>query len=308
MRCVPVLVPLVLTTALVSGCGSGAGAGTGASSPAGGAPASGTVGVVAAENVWGDIARQVGGSHVAVTSIVSDPNADPHGYETDAKDAAAISSARLVVLNGLGYDDFASKLLSASPSSTRTVLTLSEVNGVTASDANPHLWYDPTYVKASAAAITKALTAIDGADAAEFAANEKTFLTAYQPYVDELARIRSTYAGTKVAYTERVAGYLVTAAGLVLGTPASFSQALEDGNDPSPADTLAFDDAINERQVKVLLYNGQVTDQQTDDIKAAATAAGVPVVGVAETIPTAFPDFQTWQLDQATKILTALGG
>ena len=136
-------------------------------------------------------------------------------------------------------------------------------------------------------AITAALTKADPADATTFTANEKTFLTAYQPYVDELGKIKAKYAGTKISYTERVPGYLVQTAGLVLGTPASFSQAVEDGTDPSPGDTATFNADITGHKVKVLLYNGQVTDRQTDKIKALAKDAGVPIVGVTETLPRA---------------------
>jgi zinc/manganese transport system substrate-binding protein len=264
--------------------------------------------VVAAENFWGNIAAQIGGSHVVVTSIISDPNADPHTYETDPKDAAAISAASFVILNGVGYDDFASKLLSASPNSSRTVITIQKIVGVTGSNPNPHLWYDPTYVKEAAAAITSALAKVDPANAATFTANEHTFLQAYQPYIDEIAKIKAKYAGTKISYTERVPGYLVQAAGLVLGTPASFSQAVEDGTDPSPADTATFDADITGHKVKVLLYNAQVTDEQTTKIKALAKTAGIPIVGVSETLPLHEKNFQAWQLDQAKQLFAALGG
>lgn len=275
------------------------------SSPAGGAT---VVPVVAAENFWGDITRQIGGAHAHVLSIISDPNADPHTYETDPKDAAAISAASFVVVNGVGYDDFATKLLAASPSASRTVIHVDELNHVDGDDANPHLWYDPAYVRTTADAITAALVKADPADASSFTTNEQGFLTAYQPYIAELARIKAKYAGAKVSYTERVPGYLVDTAGLVLGTPASFSQSVEDGNDPSPKDTAAFDADISGKKVKVLLYNGQVTDSQTTAIKALATKAGVPIVGVTETLPPSEKDFQTWQLDQATQVFTALGG
>ncbi len=148
----------------------------------------------------------------------------------------------------------------------------------------------------------------DAADAGTFQANLTTFLAAYQPYVDTLATIRSKYAGSPIAYTERVPGYLVQKAGLVLATPATFAQSIEDGNDPSPADTVAIDTAVSQRLVKVLLYNSQVTSPVTQHVKDLATGARVPVVGVAETIPAGEPNFQKWQIDQARAILAALGG
>lgn len=307
----PGVLALVLGMAL-AGCGSTAqGRGdnvSGSASTPVGSARGGVVTVVAAENFWGDIVGQIGGSHVRVTSIVSDPNADPHSYETDPKDAAAISQANFVVLNGVGYDDFATKLLKASPKSARTVVTVADVVGVKGDNPNPHLWYDSGYVKAAAQSIEVQLAKEDPADAAGFAANLSTFLTSYQPYVDTIAAIKAKYAGAKVAYTERVPGYLVAAAGLVLGTPASFAQSIEDGNDPSPADTAAMDAAMSHHTVKVLLYNAQVTSPVTQKVKELATASGVPIVGVSETIPKGERTFQSWQIDQAKAILTALGG
>lgn len=264
--------------------------------------------VVAGENFWGDITRQIGGEHVQVTSILTDPNADPHSYETDPKDAAAISSASLVVLNGLGYDDFASKLLAASPKAGRVVLSVDKAAGVGGGNPNPHLWYSPTYVTSAARAISAQLTTSDPADATTFAANLRTFLGSYQSYTDTLAQIKAKYSGAPIAFTERVPGYFVEAAGLRLATPASFAQSVEDGNDPSPADTSVMDSAVQKKTVKVLFYNGQVTSPTTQKVQDLARASGVPVVGVTETIPAGEKDFQTWQTDQAKSVLRALGG
>ena len=270
--------------------------------------ASATVSVVAGENFWGDIIGQIGGSHVDVTSIISDPETDPHEYESDAKDAAAIADAGFVLENGIGYDDFIDQLLQASPSTHRDVLSVATILGVTGDDPNPHIWYDTADLPKVADAIAKELSALDPADAATFTANASTFDASLQPIDQVIATIKSKYAGTKIAYTERVPGYLVDAAGLVLGVPASFTQAVEDGTDPSPADTAAFDNAIKTKTVKVLLYNGQVTDDQTTQIKKLATDSGVPIVGVTETLPPTDKNFQAWQLRQAQEILSALGG
>jgi zinc/manganese transport system substrate-binding protein len=264
--------------------------------------------VVAAENFWGDIAAQIGGSHVAVTSIVRDPNADPHTYESDPHDAAAVGSARLVIENGFGYDDFITKLLAASASRTRTVVSVQHVLPVGGENPNPHVWYDTAALPLVASAIESALANDDPADAAEFAANTTAFDASLQPLLSTIAAIKSRYAGTKVAYTERVPGYLVEAAGLVLGTPASFSQAIEDGNDPTPRDNAAFNAAITGRKVAVLLYNSQVTDAETAKLKALAEKSGVPVVGVSETLPSTDANFQAWQLRQDQALLRALGG
>lgn len=275
--------------------------------PAGSSNASGRIGVVAGENFWGSIAQQIGGDRVAVTSIISDPDADPHEYETSATDAAAIASARLVIENGVGYDDFLAKLLSAQPSRTRAVLSVQRVLHVTARDANPHLWYDTARIPTVARAIAQQLAEVDPAHATAFAANERRFDAALQPIDETVAAIKAKYAGTRIAYTERVPGYLTTAAGLRLGMPTGFTEAVEQGNDPSPADDLAFQRAIRNRTVRLLLVNGQVVDEQTTRIQRLAAAAHVPVVRVTETIPGG-EDYQTWQLRQARAILAALGG
>ena len=243
-----------------------------------------------------------------VTSIISDPNADPHQYESDAKDAAAIARADIVVENGLGYDDFMDKLLSASPNSKRDVLSVAKILDVTGSNPNPHIWYDTARLPRVAAVIVAELSKRDPADAATFAANETTFVASLNPLLSTIASIKTKYAGESIAYTERVPGYLVDAAGLKLGIPSSFAQAIEDGNDPTPADTAAFNSALKSKSVKVLLYNGQVTDPTTDKIKALAKTSGVPIVGVTETLPSSDQTFQAWQLRQDQELLTALGG
>jgi zinc/manganese transport system substrate-binding protein len=271
-------------------------------------PVAGVVRVVAAENFWGDIAAQIGGTHVAVTSIITDPNVDPHTHESNPRDAAALSAAQLVIENGFGYDDFIGKLLSASHVTGRSVLSIEKTLAMSGSNPNPHVWYDTAQLPAVAEAIRNALAMADPADATVFAANAKVFDDSLAPIRSTIERIKSTYAGSKIAYTERVPGYLVAAAGLVVGSPAGFARAIEEGNDPSPRDTADFDAAITDHRVKVLLYNSQVTDAQTDTIKRLAYKASVPTVGVAETIPKTDANFQAWQLRQDNELLAALGG
>jgi zinc/manganese transport system substrate-binding protein len=295
------------TAFVVIGALTTAGVSTACGGPSAAAPV-GTVAVVAAENVWGDITRQIGGGHVSVTSIITDPNADPHTYESDPHDASAITTAAFVIENGAGYDDFMDKILGTTSNTNHDVLNLAQSVGATGSNPNPHLWYSPDYVTSAARLIEAHLASHDPADAGTFSTNLQAFLTSYQPYVNTVATIRAKHAGSPIAYTERVPGYLVEAAGLRLVTPASFAQAIEDGNDPSPADTAAIDAAVSQRQVKVLLYNSQVTSPTTTRVRDLAIASGVPVVGVAETIPAGEPTFQRWQLDQAMAILAALGG
>lgn len=299
---------LVLLAACASGPGGGGGS-TGPSSASSPSTGTGTtIGVVAGENFWGSIAEQIGGDRVTVTSIITDPDADPHEYETSATDAAALAGASLVIENGIGYDDFMSKLLAAQPRPDRAVLSVQKVLHVTGAEANPHIWYDTARIPVVAHAIEQQLATISPDDAAAFAANEKTFVAALQPVEDVIRTIKAKYAGAKIAYTERVPGYLTTAAGLKLGMPPGFTEAVEQGDEPSPADNLAFQNAIKDKTVTVLLYNGQVTDDETTKIKQLAKDAGVPVVGVTETIPPSDQDYQSWQLRQAKEILAALGG
>lgn len=303
VRPVAVAAAAAAAALLLAGCSGSPGSSTDASD------ASGTkVGLVAGENFWGDIAAQIGGDHVAVQSIINDPDEDPHEYEADAVDAAALATAKLVIVNGVGYDDFMDTLLEASPSTDRRVLSVQKVLHVTGATANPHIWYDTARIPTVAHAIEQQLSTIDPSNAEIYAANEATFIASLRPIEDTVAEIKARYAGTKVAYTERVPGYLTQAAGLSLGMPQAFTEAVEQGEDPSPAANAAFEAAIKNRTVKVLLYNGQVTDSETDSIKQLAADAGVPVVGVTETIPPTDENYQSWQLRQAKAILAALGG
>jgi zinc/manganese transport system substrate-binding protein len=288
-----------LALSVLAACGSSS-----AAAPSAGGP----LNVVAAENFWGDITSQIGGNRVSVTSIITDPNADPHSYETNPRDAAALSSATLVIENGTKYDTFVGQLLNTNPDPSRDVLTIATAVGVSGDNPNPHLWYNPEYVTTAARAIASHLAGHDPADAAAFATNLQAFLSAYQPYIDTVHAIKAKYGNTPIAYTERVAGYLVSGAGLRLATPATFAQSVEDGNDPSPGDVAAMDAAITGRLVKLLLYNAQVTSPVTLSVKTLATTNGIPVVGVSETIPAGEHTFQSWQVDQARAILAALGG
>jgi len=262
--------------------------------------------IVAGENFWGNIAAQIGGAKVNVTSIITDPNADPHLYESDARDASAVATAGIVIENGLGYDDFMAKLLAAAPNPKRTVLSAQNILHVTGSDPNPHLWYDTSRVPTVAAAIEEALAAKDPADAAYFRANLNRFDQSLTPILSVIRQIKTRYPGAPVAYTERVPGYLLAAAGLSVKTPPGFAAAIEDGTDPSPADTLTFDSLITAHRIKVLLYNAQTTSAATQSILNLARANGIPVVPVTETLPKDDPTYQDWQLGQAQALLSAL--
>jgi zinc/manganese transport system substrate-binding protein len=277
----------------------------GAACGAGSAAPAKTIDVVASTNVYGDIVAQIGGSHVAVTSILSNPSADPHLFEPGTRNGLAVSQARLVIQNGVGYDAFMTKLENAAPSSHRTVVTIADVLGVHGRDANPHLWYDVPKLGRIAGAIAAGLEQADPAHAADYRAGLRRFTTSLRPLVAQVAQIKKSFAGKPVAYTEPVPGYLIDAAGLKNLAPSSFTRAIEDGTDPTPQAVAAVDGLVRGHKIKVLLYNNQATSPITARVRSEAARAGIPIVGVSETLPPHIT-FQQWQLAQARALFRAL--
>jgi zinc/manganese transport system substrate-binding protein len=267
--------------------------------------AAAVVHVVAAENFWGNITSHLGGHDVAVTSLITNPNADPHLFETDAADAATLAQAQVVVENGAGYDTWMSSLLSADGGKPR-VVTAATVLHITGSDPNPHLWYDIPRVPAVAAAIAGALEKAAPQDSATFKANLDTFDASLAPLDATLATIEARFHNVPVAYTERVPGYALAVAGLHVVTPPGFARAIEDGTDPGPADTLAMQRLLDDRDINVLLYNVQTVTPVTTQIRALARQHHIPVVGVSETMPAGTATYQQWQESQLTALLHAL--
>lgn len=262
--------------------------------------------IVAAENFWGNIAAQIGGDKANVTSVISKPGADPHLYESSARDALSLVKADIVITNGLGYDDFMDRLLSASHNDSRKVISVARTLGVSGKNTNPHLWYDIPKVGTVAEEFEKAMAAKDPKNAPVYSVNLAKFKMSLQPVLAVLRQIKTTYAGAPVAYTERVPEYLLAAAGLTSKTPAGFSSAIEEGSDPSPADSTAMNTLITSRSVRVLIYNAQATSSVTEHVKRLANDADIPVVGVTETLPSDEPTYQSWQLHQAQALLKAL--
>ncbi len=261
--------------------------------------------LIAAENFWGSIAEQISGERVSVTSVITDQEVDPHLYETGAKDASVITHADIVVLNGLGYDDFVEKLLVGSPNNNRVVVNAADVLSL-GNDANPHVWYDLPRISIVASEIESALSKKDPAGSATYKANLDTFLNSMQPLLDKLDAIRTNHAGAPVAYTERVPGYLIERAGLTVKSPESFAAAIEEGNEPSPADQAIMLDLITKKQIRVLFYNAQAESPVTEKIRAAAEEHDIPVVAVTETIPSQYATYQMWQLAQLDTLWQAL--
>ena len=281
---------------VAAGCGS-------SSTAAPGSP----VAVVAGENVWGGIAAQIGGTRVRVTSLISDPNADPHLFQATAADAGAMARARIAIENGAGYDDFMGQLLSASGAHP-AVIDVQRVLGETGANVNPHFWYDVARVPLVAQAVERVLAAADPAGTSAYRAGLGRFDASLRPTLAVIAQIKRRFAGQPVAYTERVPGYLIADAGLVSVTPPGFAAAIESGNEPSASDTQAMQSLIAGHKLRLLLYNTQTTSAVSQHIRALAQQAGIPVVGVSETRPASDPSYQVWQLRQAREILQALGG
>jgi zinc/manganese transport system substrate-binding protein len=267
--------------------------------------ATGTIKVVAGQNFWSSIATQLGGSKASVQSVVSDPNADPHEYESNTNDARAFADAGFVILNGAGYDNWGNKLLAANPSDHRTVLIAADLLGKKPGD-NPHFWYNPDYVTRMADQITADYKSIDSADAAYFDQQRAAFTTALKPYTQRLAEIKAKFSGVPVGATESIFVYMATALGLNLISPTGFMDAVSEGNDPPASAVIDFQDQVTRKQVKVLVYNVQTATAVTTNVKHLAARAGIPVVGISETLQPESATFQDWQLAQLLTLQNAL--
>ena len=255
-------------------------------------PSDGRVHVVTSTNVWGDVVTQVGGGLVDVTSLIDNPSADPHSYETNARAQLALSRAALVVRNGGGYDDFLTTMLSALGAAP-VVVTAVDLSGAYAAQGNEHVWYDLPTVGAVADAVAHELSVLDPTNATTYVANAATFHTGLADLAAATAAIAANHAGTPVALTEPVPHYLLAAAGLNDITPPAFSTAIENETDV-PATVLAqMLDLLAGRRVAALVNNSQTAGPQTELVVRAAQNAGVPVVGVRETLP-AGQDYVTW--------------
>ncbi|MFH9008088.1 metal ABC transporter solute-binding protein, Zn/Mn family [Streptomyces afghaniensis] len=287
--------------ALLAGCGSSADSADAKSTSA-------KVPVVASTNVYGDIVRSIGADKVDVTSVISDPDQDPHSYEADTQNQLALSKATVVVENGGGYDDFVDRMLKSGHNDSAQVINAVRVSGKTApkgGELNEHVWYDFPTVARVADRISAALAKADPADAAAFRKNATAFKAELTPLEAKEARIKKEHGGAAVAITEPVPLYMTEASGLVNKTPAAFSEAIEEGDDVSPRilqESLAL---FSGGKVKVLVYNEQTSGPQTEKSEAAAKAAGIPVVPVTETLPKG-EDYLGWMTANVDALASAL--
>ncbi|MGZ3585480.1 MAG: metal ABC transporter solute-binding protein, Zn/Mn family, partial [Ktedonobacterales bacterium] len=260
----------------------------------------------AAENVWGSIAAQLGGDRVEVTSIITNPNADPHDYEPTQADARTVADAQYVIVNGAGYDPWADKLLKANPVSGRKELNLGDLTAVQ-EGGNPHLWYNPDYVTKVANQIRDDLKALDPTHAAAIDASAQTFFTSgLKEYSGLIADIKAKYAGTPVGATESIFSYMAPALGLSLITPPAYLKAVSEGQDISATDEATVEQQIAQKQIKILVYNSQNTPNNIQAVINKAKANGIPVPTVTETLTPANASFQAWQSSQLRGIEAAL--
>lgn len=278
----------------------------GCSSPGAAGPGR-QVTAVAAEDVWGSLLARLAGGRVAVSSIVRNPAVDPHDYDPKPSDAAAVADARLVVVNGLGYDPWASKLVDADPSARRVVLDVGKLVGAQPGE-NPHRWYMPADVHRVVDAMVAALKRIDPAGATTFdSAAAHLYGGGLKVYDDTVARIGAAFSGTPIAVSESIFDGMAAALGLRVVSPRTFSAAVAEGNEPTAGDKQAMDRLLSGRQVAVFVYNSQNTTPDVRALVATARRAGVPVVAVTETLSPPGSTFEDWQVSQLRHLEHALG-
>lgn len=294
-RVTPITVALALAAALLPGCASTSAGFTGHG-----------VRVVAAENVWGSIARQLGGSHASVRSLIANPVQDPHSYEPGVADARTMATAQLAIVNGVGYDPWAPKLLAANPVDGRRTLTVGRLRRLAVGD-NPHRWYDPADVTAVAKAITADLQTADPAHRAYFARRLAQFdtrgLAAYRALIKA---IHSRYAGVRVGASESIFALLAPSLGLALISPPSFMKAVSEGAEVTASDTAAVQRQLTRRLIGVWVENSQNLTPEIERLDGLARAHHIPVVTLTETLTPATDTYQRWQVDQLRALAAAL--
>jgi zinc/manganese transport system substrate-binding protein len=284
-------VALPLTAVLLASACSSSSSTAGGSSAA--AASTTKITAIGAENEYADVIAQVGGKYVQASAIMSNPNTDPHTFEASPAVAREISNAKLIVQNGVGYDDWATTIENADQSDSK-VINVQQLLGLPDSTPNPHLWYKPTTMPAVANEIAIDLGQIDPAHASYYKANAASFIASMSTWNKAIATFKATHPGIPVATTEPVADYMLQAAGTDNLTPWAFQADIMNGTDPSPQDVAIENSLFTQHKVKVFLYNQQVTDSLTESFIKLANQNGIPVVGVYETMPTPGYNYQSW--------------
>ena len=265
----------------------------------------GIVAAIGAENQYANVISQIGGRYVATSAILSNPNTDPHTFELSPRVAAEVSSAQLIVQNGLGYDSYLNNIEAAAPNPARKVIDVQRLLSLPDSTPNPHVWYSPATMPAVAKAISSDLTALLPARAGYFAARLRAFDRSLRPWLRALAQLRAEHPGTPVAVTEPVGDDLLQAAGFRNVTPFGLQADIMNGVDPAPQYLALERNLLLRRRVKVFIYNQQVVDSLTRTFLRLATDQGIPVVGVYETMPAGY-DYQSWMLAETRALRRAV--
>lgn len=303
----PVVLTLLAAAVLgLAGCGAGGGNSTDTTEADAAACPGDVVDVVVSVDQWGAVTRALGGDCTTVTTVLTSSAVDPHDYEPSTGDIAAFEDADLVVVNGADYDSWAAGAV-ANLDPEPAVVDAADVVGVVAGD-NPHLWYSPDAVQQTAAAITAALTELSPDAGGYLADRAAAWATDLQPFTAELATVQGLAAGRTYAATETVFDGTAAAVGLTDATPEGYRDAASNDGDPSPGDVAAFESALSEGGVDVLVYNTQTEGSVPEQLRAAAEAAGIPVVEVTESVPDGDDSFVAWQLAQLQQLADALGG
>jgi zinc/manganese transport system substrate-binding protein len=262
--------------------------------------------VVAGENFWGSIAAQLGGSKVAVQSIIVNPSTDPHSYEPTASDGVALARSQMAIVNGIGYDAWASKLIAANPSNSRKVLNVGDLLGLVEGD-NPHQWYSPSAVQRVIDQIVADYKQLGPKDSAYFDRQRTKFETqGLAEYNRMIATIRARYAGVPVGYSESIFQPLGEALGLKLMTPYSFAKAIAEGTDVSAADKQTADTQAQNRLIRVWVYNSQNATPDVQRVNQLARAARIPITTITETLSPTSDTFEQWQVAELRNLQQAL--
>ena len=261
--------------------------------------------MVAAENFYADLATQIGGPNVVVTSILSNPDDDPHLFEASPDTAKALTDAKVVIVNGVDYDPWMEKLLSAHKAPGRKEIIVGQLVGHKPGD-NPHLWYDPAYMKAAAKALVADLTAVDPAHKADYEQGQAKFLDSLKPLDDKIAAMRKSYSGQPVTASEPVFGYQAGLIGLKVHNE-KYALAIMNNAEPTPSEVAAFENDLKGKKVKAMLYNAQASEPAVGKLVQLAKDNGIPVVGVSETEPpnSTYQDWMMGQLNALDKALAA---
>ena len=269
-------------------------------------PGTNGVHVVAAENFWGSIATQLVGTKGSVQSIITNPAQDPHSYEPTSGDARTLATARLAIVNGVGYDPWASQLVAANPTQGRKVLNVGTLLGLHDGD-NPHRWYDPADVQRVANAITADLVALDPKDANYFRRQRKAFFNQdLARYHAVMAAIKAHFAGVPVGASESIFALQAPALELKLVTPYGFMKAISEGTELTAQETIIAERQIDRRQLEVWVYNSQNATPEIQRLTLLARARGIPVVTITETLTPRTDSFEEWQIAQLERLQTAL--